>query len=70
MVKHAMDSKMCSYGSCIAQTQCKWTKIYRVTTQGPCVCCEKLIEIKGAYTLLYRVSDVNTFISIVCHESI
>ncbi len=56
MVKHAMNSKMCSYNSCIAQTQCKRTQIYRVTTHGPpCVGCEKLGEIKGAYTL-YTVS--------------
>lgn len=70
LVKHAMDSEMCSYGSCIAQIQCKRTEIYRVTTQGPCVGCVKLGEIKDTYTLLYHISDVNTLISEACHESI
>lgn len=65
-----MDSQMCSYGSCTAQIQSKRAKIYRVSTQGPCVGCKKLGELKGAYTLLYRISDVTTLISVVCQKRI
>lgn len=66
MVKHAK----CAHMAAVLLKHSVKGKRYIVTTQGPCVGCEKLGEIKGAYTLLYHVSDVNTLISVACHESI